>query len=274
MSAWTRKALSRPDAGGASPTNRAGAATAVVTRRHECRAVMSAPRHQTDGCGPPGGCSQGQGSDDLIGVAEAATILGVLRRQARGLAVNGLDADRCGCDLGAAQVVGPGAGRTKEGEVTTPRPHGAPIPLATTGAPPPDSAATPSEALQVCIDRLYRQLEPRRVRPAPVPRPGARPDQLGPGGRTRDGWRLLLLAQANAFTGVLTGAGDTLDLRHAALRRGWHTHPGGGVLHLTHGHSATGAGVLVVGTAKTATAGAAAIATANPPARISRRTGL
>ena len=52
----------------------------------------------------------------------------------------------------------------------------------------------------------------------------------------RDGWRrLLLLAQANAFTGVGTGAGDTLDLRHAALRRGWHTHPGGGVLHLTHG---------------------------------------
>ena len=47
--------------------------------------------------------------------------------------------------------------------------------------------------------------------------------------------RLLLLAQANAFTGVGTGAGDALDLRHAALRRGWHTHPGGGVLHLTHG---------------------------------------
>ena len=39
------------------------------------------------------------------------------------------------------------------------------------------------------------------------------------------------------------------------------------------GHSATGAGVLVVGTAKTATAGAAAIATANPPARMSRRVG-
>ena len=50
------------------------------------------------------------------------------------------------------------------------------------------------------------------------------------------GWLLLLLlAQANAFTGVGTGAGDALDLRHAALRRGWHTHPGGGVLHLTHG---------------------------------------
>jgi hypothetical protein len=56
--------------------------------------------------------------------------------------------------------------------------------------------------------------------------------QLGDGGRTR---RLLLLAQANAFTRVGTGAGDTLDLRHAALRRGWHTHPGGRVLHLTHG---------------------------------------
>ena len=67
-------------------------------------------------------------------------------------------------------------------------------------------------------------------------RPGARPDQLGPGGRTRDGWRLLLLAQANAFTRVGTGAGDTLDLRHAALRRGWHTHSSHGrVLHLTHG---------------------------------------
>jgi hypothetical protein len=66
-------------------------------------------------------------------------------------------------------------------------------------------------------------------------RPGARPDQLGPGGRTRDGWRLLLLAQANAFTRVGTGAGDTLDLRQAALRRGWHTDPGGGVLHVTHG---------------------------------------
>src|SRR6476469_7493053 len=38
--------------------------------------------------------------------------------------------------------------------------------------------------------------------------------------------------------------------------------------------SATGAGVLVVGTAKTATAGAAAIATATPPARISRRAGV
>ena len=86
--------------------------------------------------------------------------------------------------------------------------------------------------------------------------------------------RLLLLAQANAFTRVGTGAGDTLDLRHAALRRGWHTDPGGGVLHLTLAHWATGAGVLVVGTAKTATAGAAAIATANPPARISRRTGF
>jgi hypothetical protein len=47
--------------------------------------------------------------------------------------------------------------------------------------------------------------------------------------------RLLLLAQADAFTGVGTGAGDALDLRHAALRRGWHTHPGGGVLHITHG---------------------------------------
>ena len=47
--------------------------------------------------------------------------------------------------------------------------------------------------------------------------------------------RLLLLAQANAFTGVGTGAGDALDFRHAALRRGWHTHPGGGVWHLTHG---------------------------------------
>ena len=38
-------------------------------------------------------------------------------------------------------------------------------------------------------------------------------------------------------------------------------------------HWATGAGVLVVGTAKTATVGAAAIATANPPARMSRRVG-
>ena len=46
-------------------------------------------------------------------------------------------------------------------------------------------------------------------------------------------WRLLLLAQANAFTGVLTGAGDTLDLRQSALRGGGHTYPGG-VLHLTH----------------------------------------
>ena len=45
----------------------------------------------------------------------------------------------------------------------------------------------------------------------------------------------LLLAQANAFTRVGTGAGDTLDLRQAALRRGWHTDPGGGVLHVTHG---------------------------------------
>ena len=51
----------------------------------------------------------------------------------------------------------------------------------------------------------------------------------------RDGGRLLLLAQANAFTRVGTGAGDTLDLRHAALRRGWHADPGGGVIHLTHG---------------------------------------
>ena len=34
-------------------------------------------------------------------------------------------------------------------------------------------------------------------------------------------------------------------------------------------HWATGAGVLVVGTTKRAIAGAAAIATANPPARIS-----
>ena len=51
----------------------------------------------------------------------------------------------------------------------------------------------------------------------------------------RDGWRLLFLAQANAFTGVGTRAGDTLDLRHAALRRGWHTHPRGGILHLAHG---------------------------------------
>jgi hypothetical protein len=56
--------------------------------------------------------------------------------------------------------------------------------------------------------------------------------QLGNGGRTR---RLLLLAQANAFTRVGTGAGDTLDFRQAALRRGWHTDPGGGVLHITHG---------------------------------------
>ena len=60
---------------------------------------------------------------------------------------------------------------------------------------------------------------------------------LGAGGRMRDHGlrRLLLLAQANAFTRVGTGAGDTLDLRHAALHRGWHTHSGGGVLHLTHG---------------------------------------
>ena len=68
----------------------------------------------------------------------------------------------------------------------------------------------------------------------PLTAQGVRPDQLGAGGRTRCG-RHLLLAQANAFTGVVTGAWDTLDLRHAALRRGWHTHPGGGVLHLTHG---------------------------------------
>ena len=47
------------------------------------------------------------------------------------------------------------------------------------------------------------------------------------------GWLLLLLAQANAFTGVGTGAGDAPDLRHAALRRDWHTHPCGRVLHLT-----------------------------------------
>jgi hypothetical protein len=47
--------------------------------------------------------------------------------------------------------------------------------------------------------------------------------------------RVLLLAQANAFTGVGTGAGDTLDLRQAALRRDGHAHPGGGVLHLTAG---------------------------------------
>ena len=68
-------------------------------------------------------------------------------------------------------------------------------------------------------------------------RPGARPDQLGTSGRMRNVGlrRLLLLAQADAFTRVGTGAGDTLDLRHAALRRGWHTHPGGGVLHLTAG---------------------------------------
>jgi Domain of unknown function (DUF222) len=67
------------------------------------------------------------------------------------------------------------------------------------------------------------------------PKPGLPYAVLGPGGRTRDGRRLLLLAQANAFTRVGTGAGDALDLRHAALRRGWHTRPGGGVLHLTHG---------------------------------------
>ena len=47
--------------------------------------------------------------------------------------------------------------------------------------------------------------------------------------------RLLLLAQANAFTGVGTGAGDTLDLRQAAPRRGWHTDPGGGFWHIAHG---------------------------------------
>ncbi len=52
---------------------------------------------------------------------------------------------------------------------------------------------------------------------------------LGTGGRP------LLLAQANALTSVVTGAGDTLNLRHAALRWAWHTHPGGGVLHLAHG---------------------------------------
>ena len=50
------------------------------------------------------------------------------------------------------------------------------------------------------------------------------------------GWRrLLLLAQANAFTGVGTGAGDAPDLRQAAPRRDWHTHPGGGFWHLTAG---------------------------------------
>ena len=71
-----------------------------------------------------------------------------------------------------------------------------------------------------------------------------------------DGLRLLLHAQANAFTGVCTGAGDTLDLRHAALRRDWHTHPGGGSCTSPLAHWATGAGVVVVGPAKTATAGA------------------
>ena len=86
--------------------------------------------------------------------------------------------------------------------------------------------------------------------------------------------RLLLLAQANAFTGVGSGAGDTLDLRQAALRRGWHTDPVAGSCTSPMAHWATGAGELVVGTANTAIAGAAAIVTANPPARISRRAGV
>jgi hypothetical protein len=59
------------------------------------------------------------------------------------------------------------------------------------------------------------------------PRIGARPDLL----RTR-GRRLLLLAEAYAFTGVVTGAGNPLDFWHGALRRDWHTRPGGGVQHL------------------------------------------
>ena len=110
-------------------------------------------------------------------------------------------------------------------------------------------------------------ITPARAMRSSVP---ARPDQLG----TRDRWRLLLLAQANAFTGVLTGAGDTLDLRHAALRRGGHTRTGGGVLHLTP----EALGYLFRRARRwygeNGDCGPAAIATANPPARISRRTGL
>jgi len=84
-------------------------------------------------------------------------------------------------------------------------------------------------------DKLNAFAQPHKVGLCRDNACGATDARVSAAGRTRDGRRLLLLAQANAFTGVLTGAGDALDLRHAALRRGWHTHPGGGVLHLTAG---------------------------------------
>jgi hypothetical protein len=43
----------------------------------------------------------------------------------------------------------------------------------------------------------------------------------------------LLLAEADAFPGVVTGAGDPVDFWQGALSRDRHTRPGGRIQHLT-----------------------------------------
>ena len=62
--------------------------------------------------------------------------------------------------------------------------------------------------------------------PRTADRPGARPDQLGAGGRIYGTGLLLLLllAQANAFTRVGTGAGDAPGLAYTPRWRGLAPH--------------------------------------------------
>ena len=93
---------------------------------------------------------------------------------------------------------------------------------------------------------------------------------------------LLFFGQADALAGISSGARDAADLRKAADGEVlWNSGEFGtmsGTQILVNwssvsppGHAVIdGVELPVVGTANIATAGAAAIATANPPARISR----